>query len=383
MFTGLLGWQIYEKVNASQTNMAKKQKNKPVIAVETESVRISEISDLHFYNGSLKALSAFQVSAKVSGILENIGVNVGDQIKKGQIIASIEDTEYYQQTESTKAEIMVARANLNESISSLTLAEKDLERGKQLYEKKIIADSEYDLLLSKFNSAVARKNVMEAQVNQREKSLELQALKLSYTKIPARWQGGSETRFVSERYVEPGALINANQPLLTLIDISSLIAEIYVTEKEYAAIKTGQEVKLKTEAFGKREFRGKVIRISPQLNENTRQAKVEILVPNHQYLLKPGMFSRVSIEYQKHLNSRLVPLSSLIKQDDNSEAVFILEPKTNTARLVKVDTGIKNQEYAEIISPNIQGQVITLGQHLLEDGASVKTGKSEKKPIQE
>ena len=127
---------------------------------------------------------------------------------------------------------------------------------------------------------------------------------------------------------------------------------------------------INTDAFPGQTFSGKVVRIAPLLMEKAREARVEIEIPNEQMLLKPGMFVRVQMEFELHENATVVPQAALVKRNGNP-GVFVIDYQEKKARFVPVTLGIVNESRAEILKPELTGAVITLGQHLLEDGANI------------
>ena len=132
----------------------------------------------------------------------------------------------------------------------------------------------------------------------------------------------------------------------------------------------GLDAVAKTDAFPGKAFSGKIVRVAPLLKETSREARVEIEIPNHGGLLKPGMFTRVHIEFDQHDNATVVPLDALVKRN-GEEGVFVADLEERKAYFLPVIPGIFNGNRAEIVSPSLSGYVVTLGHHLLEDGASI------------
>jgi len=140
-------------------------------------------------------------------------------------------------------------------------------------------------------------------------------------------------------------------------------------------------------------FEGTIERVAPILKEAARQARVEIIIENPDVILKPGMFVRVQIEYDRHDNAMLVPISALVK-DNGGKSVFVADTVEMVVRRVPVELGIVNGKVAEVLNPPVTGYVVTIGQHLLEDGSEIilpsffdplsKTGKGpDKSPEKE
>ena len=133
-------------------------------------------------------------------------------------------------------------------------------------------------------------------------------------------------------------------------------------------MKVNQQAVVTTDAFPDRVFEGSIARIAPLLKEAARQARVEIDIPNPERLLKPGMFVRVEIEFDRHDNATVIPVDSLVKSNGNW-GIFIADTETMRAKYIPVTPGIISSTMAEIVEPRISGLVVTVGQHLLEDGS--------------
>jgi RND family efflux transporter MFP subunit len=364
-----LGWQIYQRVNSDKKAVKREQKTVPV-AVEVAPVQQTTVQDIGWYSGSLYPHAAFVIAPKIGGRLEKIWVNIGDELQDSQLIAVLDDAEYKQQVSQAGAELEVARANLLEQENALENAKREHERAVALREKKIASESQLDASLSELKAQEAKLKVTFARVAQSEAAMRVANVRLEYTQIHVPSNNSAGYRVVGERFVDEGAMLAANTPIVSVIDIGTLIAAIHVVEQDYAKINIGQEAAISTDAFPDRSFSGKVLRIAPILKEKSREARIEIEIPNPQKILKPGMFVRAQIQFEKHENATVVPTAAVIKRD-NSQGVFLVDSEGKTARFVPVTRGIVDSKITEIRTPVITGSVVVLGQHLLEDGASI------------
>lgn len=363
------GWQFYVKGKSPSKNPQADPKNSAV-AVEVVSVKQGIIRDTSVFSGTLLPSSQFTVAPKISGRLEKISVNIGDRVTQGQLIALLDDDEYVQQVEQAKAELDVAKANIEENLSALYLARSEYERAKALREKKIVSESELDVAEAQYKATEAKQKVLLAQVAQKEAALKFATVKLEYTRIRASWENGDSYRVIGERYVDQGAMLNANAPIVSIIDIQNLTAVIHVIERDYPRIKKGQAAKITTDAFPGKDFNGKVTRIAPVLKESARQARVEISVANPSELIKPGMFVRVEIEFARQENATIIPVNALIKHQDIL-GIFLADGETMKAQFIPVELGIKTGNLVEVSSPTLSGLVVVMGQHLLNDGSAL------------
>ena len=362
----LLGWQIYQKAYDSKKNFKRQRQNIPV-AVEVAPVKKASILEIGSFTGSLYPLSKVIIAPKIAGRLEKLLVHIGDKVKGGQLVAVLDDDEYHQHVIQAKAELEVVRANLEERKSTIKNAKREYERTKALRKKKIASESQLDAAESEFKTQQAKLKVAKAQISQKKAALKMAEVRLSYARIKVSENNVAGYRVVGERFVDEGAMLAPNTPIVSILDIGKLIVVIHVIGRDYPKILTGQEAIISTDAFLKDTFKGKVIRIAPILKEKSREARVEIEIPNVQKLLKPGMFVRVQIQFNEHNNATVIPLSALVKRK-GSQGIFLVDSQKQKARFIPVTVGIINGIQAEVLNPVITGAVVTLGHHLLEDG---------------
>ncbi len=369
LIVALLGWQAYTRITASAAKTGP-SRSAVAVAIETRPIRKDAIRDIGIFTGSLLPKSQFIVAPKVAGWLKKLLVNIGDTVQQNHVIAILDDEEFTQQVQQVRAELQVAKANAENCTSDLDIAKREYERSKALREKQIASASELDESEAAFNACQTRLKVSLAQVAQKEAALKAADVRLSYTKVQAFWEDGDEPRVVGERFMDEGALLQVNEPIVSILENNPLTAVVYVIERDYQKIKVAQQSIVTTDAYPDKTFTGSVVRIAPLLKESSRQARVEIEVPNPEQLLKPGMFVRAKIEFARHDNAMLIPFAALVRRE-NKEGIFIAETSNLKARFVPVTTGIINGELVEVIEPEISGLVVTLGNHLLEDGSDI------------
>jgi RND family efflux transporter MFP subunit len=300
------------------------------VAVEIAPIVEGPIRDLGLFSGTLIPKSQFVIAPKVSGKLNKLHVDIGDRLTNGQLVAQVEDEEYQQQVIQAEADLNVAKANLEEARTGVELSKRDLERAESLYKKKIMSDSQMDAARALFNAQEAKFKVTAAQVSNRESALEAARVRLSYTRIAASWDKGSDIRYVGERFVHEGALLSPNSQIISVIELQPITSVIYATEKDYFRIQPGQDVAVTSTAFPGRAFQGKVTRVAPLLKEESRQARVEVDIDNKDDSLKPGMFVNAAIEFAHRDKAKLVPFSSLVQRGTQS-GVFLADTESKKA----------------------------------------------------
>ncbi|MFH1489981.1 MAG: efflux RND transporter periplasmic adaptor subunit [Pseudomonadota bacterium] len=370
VFLGLLGWQIYERVSSSASKGDGRRRRNAAVAVETAPVRRATIRDVGMFTGTLHPRAKFTVAPKVGGRLEKLHANIGKTVENNQLIAVLENDEYVQQVDQARAELDVSKANFEETRSALDNAKRELERVRALRQKKIASESELDTVEAQFRGYDAKHRVSQAQVAQKNAALRAAEVRLSYTKIRVVCEGAGGKWVVGERFVDEGAMLAPNSPIVTVLDIGVLTAVIHIIDRDYPKVKAGQDASISSDAFPDRKFTGKIIRIAPLIMESSREARVEIEIPNSGTLLKPGMFVRVEIEFSKHDDATVVPRHALVRRNER-EGIFLADPQELKARFVPLTLGIIQGETAEVINPPLSGEVVTLGQHFLKDGAPI------------
>lgn len=363
-----IGWKVYAKLY--QTKGPDGKKGPVAVAVEVVPVRQATIRDIAQFTGGLAARSQFVVAPKVAGRLVKLHADIGDTIENGQVIAVLDDEEYRQQVEQAKAELEVARASVDEARSTLEAAQREFDRVEALRAKKIASESELDGARSQYRTALARQKVALSQVAQQEAALRTAEVRLSYTRIEARWDGGGQTRTIGERFADEGTMLAANTPIVSVIDLDELTAVIHVAEREYAKLHVGQQVDVSCYAWLDKQFVGEVVRMAPLVKDTSREARVEIRVPNAERLLRPGMFVLARIELARHENSTVVPRVAVVQREDK-KGVFLADGRGAKAVFVQVTTGVQEGALLQILRPALEGRVVTLGQHLLEDGTGI------------
>jgi len=378
-FLAFLGWRIIYLFTGSQEFMMGGRGQAQTVAVETANAGIKPIKEIREFTGTVYPIYKYIIAPKTSGRVIEITKRIGDWVNKGEIIARLDNDEYQQAVLQAEANLKIAKASLTESEIQFELAKQELERVRSLQEKGISSSSELDTASSSYEAQKSRLELARAQVEQSEASLKSAQIRLNYTVLTA-----TEPGYIGERYVDEGNLLSTNSPLVSIIGIDTVIVQATIIEKDYGRIKVGQPAEILVDAFPETTFAGTVARIAPLLEEASRVAKVEVEVKNSERLLKPGMFARISVVLQEKAQAQVVPNEAIVKSS-GKEAIFIVEKDPvsggNIARRYDVQTGISTNTETEIISPEIKGPVVVLGQHLLQDGTGVTlSGASDDSP---
>jgi RND family efflux transporter MFP subunit len=366
---GMIGREVYRRMKAPEVSDGRRGSR--VTAVEVTGVQKRTLHDVAEFTGTLLPASRFEIAPKVPGRLDKLLVNIGQEVHSGDLIAELDRAEFLQGVAQATAELEVGKANLAESQSALNVIEREYKRAKKLFDEGVSSEAELDQASALYEAAKARKDVASAQILQRDAALKAAEVRQSYTRIQADWnENGGQPRLVAEKYVDEGTMLRANDPIVSIVDLSSVIAVINVIERDFPRIGIGQEAAITTDAYPGKTFTGRVIRKAPVLKEESRQARVEIEVPNAEGLLASGMFVRASIQFAEHRDVTAVPTGAVV-QREGKRGVFAVDTKEMKARFVPIEGGIQDGQWLEVIRPPLEGSVVTIGQHLLEDGAAI------------
>jgi len=335
----------------------------PVRVAEATRVNLQRVVEL---TGEIKPAAVVDVYPKVPGkIIENILVETGDLVSKGDLIAVLEDSAIKAQLEEATAGLAAAEAGLRQSEANLEVLERDLSRMEELYKAEAIPKQQLDHINAQYKAAVEARKLAGAQVERARAVLKQLQILYGEHKIYAPLSG-----FVAARYAERGSLTSTSQPLIRISQEDELKVVCGVTEKDFPEVKKGIKAEVTVDALPGRVFEGVVSVISPTIDPATRTAQIEIRIPNEKYELRSGMFARIKL-YLGEREALTVPTEAVNKMPGTgSYYVYVVEDNKAVLRNVKV--GITQGNLTEIIDGLTEREfVVTRGQNRLYDGAQV------------
>jgi membrane fusion protein (multidrug efflux system) len=317
-------------------NENEKEKD-PSIPIEVAVVTSGDISAYFSGTAIIEAEEETEVVAKVGGVVEQIMVEEGDYVKKGDVVATLDD-------EILKVRLKQAEANLKK-------LESNFIRNRNLHDKKLLSTEEFQQ--SKY------------EYEQQKAAYQLAELDLRYTSITTPISG-----IVAERLVKVGNMVLKNSPTFRVTGMNPLIAILHIPEKKLKSLSKNQKVTLRVDAIGNRDFQGYIKRISPVIDPTTGTVKVTVEVNCDSKKLMPGMFARVNIIHDVHQNTTLAPKEAIISEDRES-LVFVL--KDSIAVRQNVELGFQNTTHVEILEGlQIGDTIVTTGKASLKDSARVE-----------
>ncbi len=370
-FLGVLAWK-YLTTEAKAQNRRGARSN--IVAVETARIKQADLGDRVVFTGSVRAEERYDASPKITGIIRQVNFNTGDVVNSGDVLAVLTDDEYTLNVEQAEASLLVAQAMANDAKQQLEIAKRDFIRAENLRKENVISAQEFDRTDATYKGQEAKYETALAEVRLAEASLKAAKVRLSYTRITAEWTEGPSRRVIGQRYMDAGALVSANTPILSVLDINTVRAVITVSEKDYPKMALGDTVQVTTDAFPGRIFPGQVARIPQELGTLSREAEVEVLVNNNDLALKPGMFIRADIEFALHEGATAAPIEAVVRRDDGRRGVYVVNDERNQVSFTPVTEGIIDGKLVELINGSslLDSEVVILGQHLLKDGISIR-----------
>jgi RND family efflux transporter MFP subunit len=381
------------RVSAKVEGASNREKAVTVTAFTVESKQVRRTVEAV---GSLFAYDEVVVSSEVDGRAEQVLVDVGDYVTKGQTLVEVLPTEFKLAAEQQEAVVEQAKAKLGltgndtqvkdpaqtaavrKAAADMANAEQKFKRSERLEQQGIVprqtfeedqlaykaAQAAYDLALQDVRN-------LQAALEQERAMRDLANKKLRDTKIVAPFSG-----YIKERDVTVGQYLKVQTPVMGIVNADPVRVRLKVPEKMAAWVAVGQFVTVSVEAFPERAFTGKLWRINPSVDPQTRTFDAEALIENHEGLLKPGFFVKASIPSRKVDSLLLIPQKAL----NYAYGIYKVYALTDSNKLKEreVRVGDRIGEDVEVISGVKEGDRIGLpteGQELaMRDGASVKLG---------
>jgi RND family efflux transporter MFP subunit len=346
------------------------------VAVQTKAVAIAQWPEVYEASGTVRARAVATASSRVMAYVQQVPVQVGDRVRQGQILATLDARDLeanLRRAEAGLAEIQASIAEADNGAaaakSSLDLAQATFHRMEELAAKKSISNQEFDEASARLRSARAnydmaraRRTQLDAKMAQVEQEIRAAAITRDYAQIAAPFAG-----IVTAKSVEPGNLATPGAPLLTLEREGAYRLETSVDESKLPFVKEGQAVEVALDAMGGR-LSARVSEIVPAVDAASRTYTVKIDLPAGASL-RSGMFGRAWFPMGVR-NVIAIPVAALVERGQVQSA-FVVEDGAAHTRLVT--TGRRLENTLEVLSGLSEGEaVIVPVPPRLADGARVE-----------
>ncbi len=302
---------------------------------DMQSVRIQEMSSMVSATGIIKPQvgAEVRIGTRASGTVNDLYVNIGDYVKKDQLLAEIDASEL-------EARYNLAQANLRFAETTLKFAKLEYSRIERLSAKEYVSRQ----VLEEAEKAV---EIAESMVLQEISNVDFSRIQLSFTEIRASISGviGS----VSTQKGETVSAMFSSPTFVTIIDLDQLEVWTYIDETDIGRIKTGQEVTFTVDTYTETEFSGIVTAIYPkaEIQNNVVNYITIIEIQNQEgKVLRPEMTASVNISIQKHENAITIPAKALVRKNGK---YFVSIPQGDEVAEQEVIVGLRQNSYVEIL----------------------------------
>jgi membrane fusion protein (multidrug efflux system) len=309
----------------------------PPTAVETARPKVDTIVERVSAVGTLRAAESVVVRPEFAGRIDTVHFDEGQRVKAGDPLFTLDAT--------------IVGSEVNEWRATVAQSKRDLERTKELVDRKLAAQGDLD-------AKRAQLEVDEARLSSAQTRLDKSGIRAPFAGV------------VGLRKVSPGEYVTAGQELVSLVQLDPIKLDFRVPESALGRIRAGQSVRIEVDAFPGESFTGSVYAIDPQLDAAGRAVQLRATIPNGNARLRPGLFARVELELDTRANALLLPEQALWPQGDKQ---FVYVVDNGTAKLVEVSIGIRQNGMVEITRGiDKDAQVITAGQLKIGPGMPVQ-----------
>ena len=341
------------------TTMATAAQPESPAKVDVVRVRRGTVARRLVSNATLEAFEEADLFAKVSGYLKDVRVDIGDHVKQGQVLATVDVPEMEQelaesvaQLESRKRSLEAADRQVEHNKADLVLQEVTFRRQNILNKDRWVSDQALDEIRAKADVAKvdvklaeANRELAASQVDLAAATVEKNKALLAYARIVAPFDG-----VISVRRVNRGDLVQAptasrTTPLFRIERIDTMRVFCDVPENEVPFEHLGAQAKLKVFGLGSEPIAGTVTRFAFRLDPETRNMRTEIDLPNPAERLYPGMYAEVSLELERRDDAFTVPLLA-VDSDANGPFVYTVEDGRVMRKSVKV--GLRDGSRIEV-----------------------------------
>jgi RND family efflux transporter MFP subunit len=369
MLAGLafpIGRALTEEAKAHEAGLAVR----PVQPVAVTPVTRGNLAQELVCDAELRPYEEIDLHAKVAGFLQNINVDIGDRVKAGQVLATIEVPEL-------QDDISAAKANYNRSEKEVDRAQAAEDDAHLIYTRlqavdkvqpNLVAEQDLDAARDKDRAAASALAAAQAQVGVAQAQLNKLQTILKYSQITAPFAG-----VITKRFADPGALIQAGissstqtLPLVRLSQNSRLRLDIPVSVSYVSRIHVGDPVEIRVDSLND-VINGTIARSTLNVETATRTMEVEVDVPNPDLRLIPGMYASAVLRLDHRENTLMIPVEAVSRQKDCT--VLVVNPEHRIEeRTVKL--GLETPRKVEVLSGLKENEMVMIGSR-----AQVKAGQ--------
>lgn len=384
----------------------------PVVAVQVATVHRVALERTVQAEAALFPRRQAVLTAKIAAPVRRFLADRGSQVHRGQVLAILENRDLKAAAEESEGVLDQARASylstkagaipeeVHKAQLEAAVAEQELNAQQKLYDTRqdlyshgALARRELDeaavaLAQARTQSEIARKHLETLTAVSREQTLksaegQLKAAQGKYLGAAAQL-GYSEIQspidgVVTDRPLYPGEMAGGEKPLITVMDMSSVIARAHVPQEVAALVKVGDVARI-TGIGDATDVPGTVTVVGPALDPNSTTVEIRVEASNPACRLTPGASVRLSIVVATEPDALVIPVSALLTMSDGTSAVMVASPDDHAHRR-RVQVGLRQGNDAEIIAGLEPGErVVTVGAYGLQDGARLRVERAARTP---
>ncbi len=338
------------------------------LTVKASAVEKSDWVSTVSISGDLRSLSMVDVKPEVGGRLIAVHFREGDLVRKDQLLAEIDPTNYQLSYDQAQAALSVAQAGVERAQVGAEHAKTEKERADNLLRSGGITQKDHQAAMTGVKEADSQVRLAEAQCNQARAALAIAAKALKDCRIFAPASG-----HVQKKLLDQGSLISPGTAVCTLVDNSQLELECVVPSYQLATVRVGQSAEFTTPTWAERKFSGIVAAVNPTVESDNRSVKLKLKIGNPSGELRSGMYARGEITTGREKNVLIIPRDSLIPEKEGSESAGVYVIREGKARRLTIQIGGTQQDRVWIARGLDAGDmVITELGPSLKDGISVR-----------
>jgi RND family efflux transporter MFP subunit len=330
----------------------------PIVAVVP--VATGEIYRNVTFDAELRPYKEIELYARATGYLDQILVDAGDAVQEGQLIAQLDVPELQFDLQNAEAAERRAKAGVENASAAYQEAHLTLTRleAADKAQPNLIAKQDLDTARLREQAAQAALNAAREEQNVANASMNRFQTLLNYTKITAPFEG-----VITHRYSDPGALIQAgtssgSRPLVRLSQVDLLRVAFPVSVSYVASVKVSDEALIRVPSL-KKEFQGKISRVSQRVETSTRTMEAQIDLPNADLSLTPGVYATVLLKIDRRNNARILPLEAVTREKGTSSVYLITKENKIEAR--NIQTGTESPTHIEVVDGLAEGDLVMVG----------------------
>jgi macrolide-specific efflux system membrane fusion protein len=328
--------------------------------VSTANVEARDISFSITAAGEIGPADQVSVRPEINGKIAELPVDIGDHVKKGQLLCRLDDTDLQTEKETQESQIAGARLQIEAAALQVEKTEREFKRNELLLNSKLVAQEIFDNARTDFNVAKNSLALAKNSLERAEKALKQVEDKLAKTRIEAPFDCTVLTRPVSlGQTVSGSAGFNSGTEILTVANLNDMIITAHINQADVTRMKAGQPAEVQVESVPGLKMKGAVERIAPQaiIKNGIKGFSARIAIKNLDPRIRPGMTSILSIPVASVENALSVPLSAVFTEK-GERFVYVKDGDKFERRVVQI--GISDYSFAEVQRGLQDGEAVAL-----------------------